>query len=553
MELVPGGELFNFIIKRGKLSEDYARRFFQQIISGVEYCHKHTVVHRDLKPENLLLDAQLNVKIADFGLSNMMWDGDFLTTSCGSPNYAAPEVISGKMYAGPGVDVWSCGVILYALLCARLPFHDRNISILFQKIKSGQFTMPPSLPSDARDLIQRMLTVDPLRRITIPEIRHHPWFLKNLPEYLRAMPDDTLLPSELDEEVIKQVVVKLRIPREQCIADLRRESMTQASVMYNLIVDQKRRPRMEGLSLEAAHPARIEEFTDVVLQQFVDSPSSILMGANGSRPMPHGRPRTSMEAQRRHPLNEQRIVDVTPGSIPTFSHIPPPPSPTLSTHSTHSVSSVQPSPPPSPKCVRSPQGHSHPHTCPPHGHAHAHAHAWGTRRAKRAQQRIDLPRLLSLAFEIVAFARREHARPDGHRRWCKRAECECECECECGAERARLVPTCDGLAQEGAFSLALAASAPRRCRQRCRAHETTPDWGFPHARTRAPAHRHAHASALLLTQPVELSIPLANPLAKSPHAHACTPSTTSIARGGTPSTPFTHTPVPSPGAPGTPL
>ena len=117
MEFVPGGELFDFIVSNGRLSEPRARSMFQQLVSGVEYCHQHMVVHRDLKPENLLLDGEQQLRIADFGLSNVMKDGDFFKTSCGSPNYSAPEVISGRLYAGPEVDVWSCGVILYALLC----------------------------------------------------------------------------------------------------------------------------------------------------------------------------------------------------------------------------------------------------------------------------------------------------------------------------------------------------------------------------------------------------------------------------------------------------
>ena len=126
------GELFDYIVKRGRMPENEARRFFQQIICAVEYCHQFKIVHRDLKPENLLLDHALNVKIADFGLSNVMRDGDFLKTSCGSPNYAAPEVISGKLYAGPEIDIWSCGVILYVMLCGRLPFDDDHIPLLFK-------------------------------------------------------------------------------------------------------------------------------------------------------------------------------------------------------------------------------------------------------------------------------------------------------------------------------------------------------------------------------------------------------------------------------------
>ena len=129
------------------------------------------VVHRDLKPENLLLDAKSNVKIADFGLSNVMRDGHFLKTSCGSPNYAAPEVISGKLYSGPEVDVWSCGVILYALLCGSLPFDDESIPNLFKKIQGGVSTLPSHLSPGARDLSARALLVDPLK-VSISHLPH---------------------------------------------------------------------------------------------------------------------------------------------------------------------------------------------------------------------------------------------------------------------------------------------------------------------------------------------------------------------------------------------
>lgn len=240
MEYVQCGELFDYIVEKGRLLEDSARRFFQQILSGVEYCHRNMVVHRDLKPENLLLDAKHHVKIADFGLSNVMRDGHFLKTSCGSPNYAAPEVISGKLYAGPEVDVWSCGVILYALLCGSLPFDDENIPNLFKKIKNGIYTLPNHLSSGARDLIPRMLLVDPMKRITIPEIRQHPWFTTHLPRYLAVMQADTIMTApRIDPEILEDVV-KRGFDKEAVIESLTTRGQSKATVMYHLLLDQSR-------------------------------------------------------------------------------------------------------------------------------------------------------------------------------------------------------------------------------------------------------------------------------------------------------------------------
>ena len=202
-----GGELFNYIVANGRMPEPRARKFFQQIISGIEYSHRLKIVHRDLKPENVLLDDDLNVKIADFGLSNEISDGDFLTTSCGSPNYAAPEVIRGGVYAGPEIDVWSSGVILFVMLCGRLPFEDEDVQALFSKISreyfplffydlirdsictaEGSFYIPNHLSPDARSLIISMLVVDPVKRITIPDITQHPFFTADLPRYLTPLP-----------------------------------------------------------------------------------------------------------------------------------------------------------------------------------------------------------------------------------------------------------------------------------------------------------------------------------------------------------------------------
>ncbi|KAG7543881.1 Protein kinase domain [Arabidopsis thaliana x Arabidopsis arenosa] len=239
MEYVKSGELFDYIIEKGRLQEDEARHLFQQIISGVEYCHRNMIVHRDLKPENMLLDSKCNIKIVDFGLSNVMHDGHFLKTSCGSPNYAAPEVISGKPYSGPEVDIWSCGVILYALLCGTLPFDDENIPTLFDKIKKGMYTLPDHLSYVARDLIPRMLMVDPLMRISITEIRQHPWFNNHLPFYLYIPPLDTIEETKkIDEEII-QKVVNIGFDRNQVVESLVNRIQNEATVAYHLILDNR--------------------------------------------------------------------------------------------------------------------------------------------------------------------------------------------------------------------------------------------------------------------------------------------------------------------------
>lgn len=153
-----------------------------------------------------MLDADNNIKIADFGLSNVAHDGDFLRTSCGSPNYAAPEVISGNLYAGPEVDVWSCGVILYALLCGTLPFDDESIPNLFKKIKSGMYSLPSHLSQSSRELILRMLVVDPMKRITIAEVRQHPWYQHKLPAYLMLPPAAIEMQERyIDTEIVSKV------------------------------------------------------------------------------------------------------------------------------------------------------------------------------------------------------------------------------------------------------------------------------------------------------------------------------------------------------------
>ena len=188
LEYASKGELFDFLTERRFLKEDLAFRFFRQIIYGLEYLHSLGICHRDLKPENILLDEQFNVKIADFGFARFV-KSNVAETSCGSPHYAAPEVIKGDPYDGKAADVWSCGVILYALLAGYLPFDDVNVRNLLNKVKRGYYQMPQFSPP-VKDLISRMLTLDPASRITIAQIKAHPCFRMHLP-------DDYVLPYPL--------------------------------------------------------------------------------------------------------------------------------------------------------------------------------------------------------------------------------------------------------------------------------------------------------------------------------------------------------------------
>jgi len=164
MEYAPGGELFDYIVANNRIKQKEASKFLLQILAGVEYIHKLNIVHRDLKPENLLLDNNNNIKIVDFGLSNTYKNGETLKTACGSPCYAAPEMIAGKKYNGLQVDIWSCGVIMFAMICGYLPFEDPNTAKLYKKILSGDYSCPKFITAESKDLLKNILNTDPIRR-----------------------------------------------------------------------------------------------------------------------------------------------------------------------------------------------------------------------------------------------------------------------------------------------------------------------------------------------------------------------------------------------------
>ncbi|PWZ05903.1 CBL-interacting protein kinase 9 [Zea mays] len=182
LEFVDGGELFDKIVNSGRLGEDEARIYFHQLINAVDYCHSRGVYHRDLKPENLLLDSNGALKVSDFGLSAFApqtnEDG-LLHTTCGTPNYVAPEVLADKGYDGMAADVWSCGIILFVLMAGYLPFDDANLMRLYKLICQAYFSCPPWFSSGAKKFIKRILDPNPDTRITIAEILEDEWFKKD--------------------------------------------------------------------------------------------------------------------------------------------------------------------------------------------------------------------------------------------------------------------------------------------------------------------------------------------------------------------------------------
>ncbi|XP_016486416.1 CBL-interacting serine/threonine-protein kinase 25-like [Nicotiana tabacum] len=181
MEYVKGGELFAKVAI-GKLKEDVARKYFQQLISAVDFCHSRGVFHRDLKPENLLLDENENLKVSDFGLSALseqLRNDGLLHTQCGTPAYVAPEVLRKKGYDGAKSDIWSCGVILYVLLAGFLPFQHENMMKMYRKVFKAEYEFPPWFSPEAKKLISKLLVADPEKRISISAIMRVPWILKD--------------------------------------------------------------------------------------------------------------------------------------------------------------------------------------------------------------------------------------------------------------------------------------------------------------------------------------------------------------------------------------
>uniref|UniRef100_A0A3B3HRL7 Protein kinase domain-containing protein n=1 Tax=Oryzias latipes TaxID=8090 RepID=A0A3B3HRL7_ORYLA len=258
LEHVSGGELFDYLVKKGRLTPKEARRFFRQIMSALDFCHSHSICHRDLKPENLLLDEKNNIRIADFGMASLQVGDSLLETSCGSPHYACPEVIRGEKYDGRKADVWSCGVILFALLVGALPFDDDNLRNLLEKVKLGVFHMPHFIPPDCQNLLRGMIEVDSSKRLTLEQIQKHSWFIggKNEPEPEQPVPRKVgmrRLPSveAIDPDVLDSMnSLGCFRDKNKLLKDLLTEDQNQEKMIYFLLLDRKERyPSQEDQNL----------------------------------------------------------------------------------------------------------------------------------------------------------------------------------------------------------------------------------------------------------------------------------------------------------------
>ncbi|XP_056139423.1 serine/threonine-protein kinase SIK2 isoform X2 [Lampris incognitus] len=272
-EYAKNGEIFDYLAKHGRLSELEARRKFWQILSAVEYCHNRNVVHRDLKAENLLLDGQMNIKIADFGFGNFFQPGKPLATWCGSPPYAAPEVFEGQQYEGPQLDIWSMGVVLYVLVCGALPFDGPTLPVLRQRVLEGRFRIPYFMTEDCEHLIRRMLVLDPSKRLSVAQIKEHKWMMLDVPVQRPMLYQQSVSTEgetgvgEYSEQVLR-LMHSLGIDQHKTVESLQNKSYNHFAAIYYLLVERLKAHRCsfpveQRLDARQRRPSTIAEQTVV--------------------------------------------------------------------------------------------------------------------------------------------------------------------------------------------------------------------------------------------------------------------------------------------------
>ena len=256
IEYCKGGELFDYIVKNRRLKEPEACVFFQQIINGVEYLHKQGIIHRDLKPENLLLDYNNNIKISDFGLSTFFSKNHFLQTACGTPSYAPPEMLEGLQYNGEASDIWSCGIILYAMLCGTLPFTESKEEIIVKKIKMHDYSIPKYLSKEAQDMLNHILKINPEERFTIEGIKKHPWFNIVKPHLIKGISlNEIRMP--VDENILN-MVKDYGFDKEECRNLLLNNKFCSLTSIYYLCL--KKYVREGGKSISDLESDLYEEY-----------------------------------------------------------------------------------------------------------------------------------------------------------------------------------------------------------------------------------------------------------------------------------------------------
>ncbi|XP_039085209.1 serine/threonine-protein kinase SIK3 isoform X3 [Hyaena hyaena] len=259
-EYASGGEIFDHLVAHGRMAEKEARRKFKQIVAAVYFCHCRNIVHRDLKAENLLLDANLNIKIADFGFSNLFTPGQLLKTWCGSPPYAAPELFEGKEYDGPKVDIWSLGVVLYVLVCGALPFDGSTLQNLRARVLSGKFRIPFFMSTECEHLIRHMLVLDPSKRLSMEQICKHKWMKLGDadPNFDRLIAECQQLKEErqidpLNEDVLL-AMEDMGLDKERTLQSLRSDAYDHYSAIYSLLCDRHKRHKTLRVGVPPSMP-----------------------------------------------------------------------------------------------------------------------------------------------------------------------------------------------------------------------------------------------------------------------------------------------------------
>ncbi|CAF4859702.1 unnamed protein product [Rotaria sp. Silwood1] len=261
LEYFCNGELFDYIVNRNRLSEEQARHFFRQIVSAVAYMHKKGYCHRDLKPENLLLDRRENLKLIDFGLCAQPKGGinlAYLGTACGSPAYAAPEIIAGTNYRGDVADVWSLGVLLYALLCGSLPFDDENIAAMYAKIQNGVYHIPLWLSQESITLLRLMLQVDPTKRIRIDDLLRHRWLINNV--YPEPIKWESIYQNKLDVSCIREMALYYSRTANDIAQELSCKKYDYMAATYFILYDLKSRNKSIRLLPNRTQPINYRTF-----------------------------------------------------------------------------------------------------------------------------------------------------------------------------------------------------------------------------------------------------------------------------------------------------